>query len=194
MFVKTYILKGGRTRLILLLVAGFFISVTQIYGSVPPRVSVIDALPLRCKSEGKAEPLFYSAQQTNICKMTYTENTCLKGNNSTQQTTPNSATTVNTFNDRTLIGFKSQTTQNQRNKKHQVVAENNNNENNNNNNQENRYLNCLLEAFTDFIKVEASGALPHYGIDEFKKKVEYAQFLFKKDRKQLATSQIVKNL
>jgi len=69
-------------------VAGYFFARTlNSYGSVPPCGALMRPLPMRCKSTGKAEPFFISALKQIILKMTYTEETCLQGNNSTRQAT-----------------------------------------------------------------------------------------------------------
>lgn len=60
--------------------------------------------------------------------------------------------------------------------------------------QPNRYLECLLEAFTDFVKKEAQGVNPLCSMGIFKEKVEAAQILFKKERKELIHSSIIKSL
>ncbi len=57
-------------------IAGFFYACNlNIGGSVPPCVSIMDALPLRCKTAGKAEP-FFLACNINFSVMSYTENEC----------------------------------------------------------------------------------------------------------------------
>lgn len=69
----SYILKG-KSVACHVIVAGFFYAYTlTICGSVPPCKSVIDLLPLRCKTTGKAEPFFYFSPYINILKMSYTE-------------------------------------------------------------------------------------------------------------------------
>jgi hypothetical protein len=69
-------------------IAGFFYAQNlAIFGSVPPCVSVMDSLPLWCKSTGKAEPFFISANKQSSFVMTYTNNTCLQRNNSTLSAT-----------------------------------------------------------------------------------------------------------
>ena len=70
-FAANYILRGGR---ICLYVAGIFYALSQtIYGSVPPCNSVMELLPLRCSSTGKAEPLSIFAEQINLSVMNYTD-------------------------------------------------------------------------------------------------------------------------
>jgi len=63
--------------------ASFFYAPVKGYGSVPPCVAVMAPLPMRCKSTGKAEPFFISANKQLCFVMTYTNNTCLQRNNST---------------------------------------------------------------------------------------------------------------
>lgn len=46
--------------------AGFFYALFTICGSVPPCNSVMELLPLWCKSAGKAEPFFISARNLNF--------------------------------------------------------------------------------------------------------------------------------
>lgn len=72
-----YILRGGRTRSLLL---GIFCTLFIIYGFVPPCGALMRPLPLRCSATGKAEPFFYSRQlRTNQSVMHYTEKTCSNG-------------------------------------------------------------------------------------------------------------------
>lgn len=77
MFVVTSILRGGKTRQIS---AGIFYTCTDhIFGFVPPCRVLMDLLPLRWKSTGKAEPFFYyyfRQVRTNQSVMTSTEKTC----------------------------------------------------------------------------------------------------------------------
>ena len=77
MFVVTSILRGGKTRQIS---AGIFYTCTDhIFGFVPPCRVLMDLLPLRLKSTGKAEPFFYyyfRQVRTNQSVMTSTEKTC----------------------------------------------------------------------------------------------------------------------
>lgn len=77
MFVVTSILRGGKTRQIS---AGIFYTCTDhICGFVPPCRVLMDLLPLRWKSTGKAEPFFYyyfRQVRTNQSVMTSTEKTC----------------------------------------------------------------------------------------------------------------------
>jgi hypothetical protein len=65
-FAAHSILNGGETRLY---AAGFFYACTlhYIYGFVPPCGALMRPLPLRWNATGKAEPFFYSAEQTIIC-------------------------------------------------------------------------------------------------------------------------------
>jgi hypothetical protein len=56
--------------------AGFFYAPFKICGSVPPCNSIMELLPLWCKSTGKAEPFIISACYLNFLKMIYTENKC----------------------------------------------------------------------------------------------------------------------
>ena len=53
----SYILRGESTTCHLN-VAGFFACNKIIFGLVPPCKSVIDLLPLRCKTTGKAKPFY----------------------------------------------------------------------------------------------------------------------------------------
>lgn len=77
MFVVTSILRGGKTRQIS---AGiFYTCADHICGFVPPCRVLMDLLPLRWKSTGKAEPFFYyyfRQVRTNQSVMTSTEKTC----------------------------------------------------------------------------------------------------------------------
>lgn len=77
MFVVTSILRGGKTRQIS---AGIFYTCTDhIFGFVPPCRVLMDLLPLRWKSTGKAEPFYYyyfRQVRTNQSVMTSTEKTC----------------------------------------------------------------------------------------------------------------------
>lgn len=69
----SYILKG-KSITCHVIVAGFFCAYsTIIFGSVPPCEVLMDSLPLRCKTTGKAEPFLYSSPYINILKMSYTE-------------------------------------------------------------------------------------------------------------------------
>jgi hypothetical protein len=77
------ILKGEPARLI---TAGIFYVCTPIYGVAPVwRLNGPTALEVLCN--GSAAPFFFVANQTTISEMHNTENTCLAGNNSTQQAT-----------------------------------------------------------------------------------------------------------
>lgn len=75
MFVLSYILIG-RCLACHIIVAGFFYARTlTICGSVPPCNSVMELLPIRCKTAGKAEPFFNFCPYIKLCKMSYTEKT-----------------------------------------------------------------------------------------------------------------------
>ena len=86
MFAPTSILRGGQTRQIS---AGIFYALADhIYGFVPPCRVLMDLLPLRWKSTGKARPFFYSRRpRTNQSVMTSTEKTCSRAKHSTPSTT-----------------------------------------------------------------------------------------------------------
>ena len=90
MFVVTSILRGGKTRQIS---AGiFYTCADHICGFVPPCRVLMDLLPLRWKSTGKAEPFFYyyfRQVRTNQSVMTSTEKTCSRAKHSTPSTTAN---------------------------------------------------------------------------------------------------------
>ncbi len=77
MFVVNSILRGGQTRQIS---AGiFYTCADHIYGFVPPCRVLMDLLPLRWSSTGKAEPFFYynfRQLRTNVSVMNSTEKTC----------------------------------------------------------------------------------------------------------------------
>jgi len=54
--------------------AGFFYARTlNNSGSVPPCMSIMDILPLRCKTTGKAGPFFYIGPNINFTEMSYSE-------------------------------------------------------------------------------------------------------------------------
>ena len=90
-FATTYIHRGGSTAV----KGGFFLS-ENYHGSVPPCNSVMELLPLWCKSTGKAEPFFiFQPKQNNFfLKMHYTEKNSFSVNDSTRNTTPYGAKTV----------------------------------------------------------------------------------------------------
>ena len=77
MFAPHYILRGGQTRQTS---AGIFYALADhIYGFVPPCRVLMDLLPLRWSSTGKAEPFFYynfRQLRTNVSVMNSTEKTC----------------------------------------------------------------------------------------------------------------------
>lgn len=50
----------------------FYAKSNKINGSEPPCKSVMDLLPIRCKSTGKAEPFFNFSSTNNRSVMTYT--------------------------------------------------------------------------------------------------------------------------
>lgn len=74
MFAPTSILRGGQTRQIS---AGIFYALADhIYGFVPPCRVLMDLLPLRWKSTGKARPffLFPPTKDKSICNDFHREN------------------------------------------------------------------------------------------------------------------------
>lgn len=50
---------------------------------------------------------------------------------------------------------------------------------------ENRYLECVMQSFIDFVKEDANGTLIDYNLRELVKKIRAAQTLFSEDRKNL---------
>ena len=79
-FVASYIQSG---RVFCLFVAGIFYALTlHIHGFVPPCGALMRPLPLWCRTTGKAEPFFISAQQTFLV-MSNTREKCLN-----RETTP----------------------------------------------------------------------------------------------------------
>lgn len=78
MFVASYIQSGG---IFCLFVAGIFCALTlHIHGFVPPCGALMRPLPLWCRTTGKAEPFFISAQQT-FSVMSNTREKCLNREN-----------------------------------------------------------------------------------------------------------------
>ena len=78
MFVASYIQSG---RIFCLFVAGIFYALTlHIHGFVPPCGALMRPQPLWCRTTGKAEPFFISAQQT-FSVMSNTREKCLNGEN-----------------------------------------------------------------------------------------------------------------
>ena len=78
MFVESYKRSGGKTRQIS---AGiFYTCADHIYGFVPPCRVLMDLLPLRWSSTGKAEPFFYFRQlRIRFSKMSKTEEKTCSG-------------------------------------------------------------------------------------------------------------------
>ena len=73
--------------------AGFFyFPQLQTIGSVPPCGELMLPLPLRWNATGKAEPLLFSAKQTNLSVMHSTEKNCLNGKISTSNTSNSTKT------------------------------------------------------------------------------------------------------
>lgn len=85
MFVASYIQSGG---IFCLFVAGIFCALTlHIHGFVPPCGALMRPLPLWCRTTGKAEPFFISAQQT-FSVMSNTREKCLNREICPGQTVP----------------------------------------------------------------------------------------------------------
>ena len=90
----SYILKGVKR---LLFAAGFFYACTvKIYGFVPPCNSIMELLPLRCKTTGKAEPFFIPAyNKQNLSVMSYTEKKRLEDKGISTPNRPSHDTAIN---------------------------------------------------------------------------------------------------
>jgi hypothetical protein len=85
-FAASYTITGGTTRLY---AAGFFYAcmLLYIYGSEPPCGALMRPLPvIRCKTMGKAEPIFIPPDK-QFTGMSYANRNCLNAKNSTVRTT-----------------------------------------------------------------------------------------------------------